>query len=403
MRSTQVRPKTPPALFQRNVDTIIDKSSLTAKIASGKKLRVKHGLDPTGKDIHIGRAVVLWKLREFQELGHKIVIIIGDYTAQIGDPSDKLEKRPFLAEKQIRENLKNYLPQIGKILDLEKTEVRRNSEWLSKLTFRDVSELADLFTIQQITERENFKVRLQKNEPVGLRETLYPLMQGYDSVAVKADLELGGTDQLFNLLAGRKIQEFYGQKSQDVMTTKMLIGTDGRKMSTSWGNVINIADRPNEMYGKVMAVRDELISEYFHLATDKPELEIQKLESELKAGGNPKEIKEILAAAVVGRYYGAAEAKKAGAEFDKVFSKKEMPTEMPTLSLRGAPGRSLTLTDLLLQAGVPSKSEARRLITQKAVKLNSKVLKDPAAIINIEADDILQIGKRRFFRLEAHS
>ncbi len=250
-------------LLSRNVEDVIDRKHLAEALRSGKKLRIKHGVDPTGPKIHIGRAVALWKLREFQELGHTIVLIIGDFTAQIGDPSDKLEKRPFLSREQIEKNLKDYLPQIAKIIDLKKTEVRYNSEWLAKLNLRDFSELADLFSFQQILERRNFQDRWRKHEEISYREGTYPLLQGYDSVAVKADAELGGTDQLFNLLAGRKIQERYEQKPQDIMTTKMIIGLDGRKMSTSWGNVINISDDPDEQFGKTMSLRDELIPEYF--------------------------------------------------------------------------------------------------------------------------------------------
>ena len=262
------------ALLTRNVEQVIDRAHLAAALASGKKLRVKFGIDPTGTKIHIGRAVALWKLREFQDLGHKIVLIIGDYTALIGDPSDKLEKRPMLTAAAIRENLKGYLAQIGKIIDLKKTEIRYNSEWLSKLKFADTLDLTDLFSASQMIERRNFKERWEKEQEISLREFMYPLMQGYDSVAVKADVELGGTDQLFNLTAGRKIQQHYGQKPQDILMTGMLDGTDGRKMSTSWGNVINVTDAPAEQYGRVMSVRDDLIGQYFRLATDVPAAKI---------------------------------------------------------------------------------------------------------------------------------
>ncbi|MDP2703750.1 MAG: tyrosine--tRNA ligase [Candidatus Doudnabacteria bacterium] len=384
-------------LLTRNIDTVIEKPRLEHALESGKKLRIKHGIDPTGDKIHIGRAIVLWKLKEFQDLGHKIVLIIGDFTAQIGDPSDKLEKRPFLTKEQIKKNLKNYLPQIGKILDLKKVEVRYNSEWLGKLNFQEISQLAENFTFQQILERKNFKDRLEKHQEISLREALYPLMQGYDSVAIKADVELGGTDQLFNMLAGRKIQERYGQKPQNVITTKMLLGTDGRKMSTSWGNVINIMDAPNDMFGKVMASDDSAILEYFTLATALTETEIKKYEAELKKGKNPKDIKELLALEVVKRYHGKAKAKKAAEEFANIFRKKELPAKIPSLQLSTY---NLQLTDLLVKAGVPSKSESRRLIEQGGVRINEKILQDPFAKLSLKSGDILQIGKRKFFRIK---
>ena len=252
------------------------------------------------------------------------------FTAQVGDPSDKLEKRPFLSKAQIDKNLKNYLPQIGKILDIKKTEVRYNSEWLAKLNFRETAELAESFTVQQMIRRRNFKDRLERDEDISLRETMYPLMQGYDSVVVKADVELGGSDQLFNLLAGRKIQERYGQKPQDIMTTKMLLGLDGRKMSTSWGNVINITDSADEQFGKVMSMHDDQILNYFGLATDITPAEGKNIEDELERGANPKHIKERLAFSIVARYHGESAAHKAQEKWGKLFSKKEVSTaELP--------------------------------------------------------------------------
>jgi len=320
------------ALLSRNVEDVIDRKHLENALRSGKKLRVKLGIDPTGDKIHIGRAVALWKLREFQDLGHAAVLIVGDFTAQIGDPSDKLEKRPFLSKEEVKKNLEHYLDQIGKILDLKKAEVRYNSEWLAKLNLREISELAEIFTFQQIIERRNFRDRLEKHQEISYREGLYPLMQGYDSVVVKADVELGGTDQLFNLLAGRKIQEHYGEHAQDVMTTKMIVGLDGRKMSTSWGNVININDAPDEQFGKVMSLRDELIIPYFEAVTDAPLAEVASIKKELKKGANPKETKEKLACRIVERYHGAEEAAAAQEKFEKLFSKKEIQIHLGSYS-----------------------------------------------------------------------
>jgi tyrosyl-tRNA synthetase len=383
------------ALLSRNVEAVIEREHLEEALQSGKKLRVKLGIDPTGEKIHIGRAVVLWKLREFQDLGHKAVLIIGDFTAQIGDPSDKLEKRPFLDKDQIKKNLKHYLDQIGKILDLKKAEVRYNSDWLSKLDLREISELAEIFTFQQILERRNFHERLEKHQEISYREGLYPLMQGYDSFAVKADVELGGTDQLFNLLAGRKIQEHYGQKAQDILTTKMIVGLDGRKMSTSWGNVINIDDDPDEQFGKVMSLRDELIIPYFETATDLPSEEIKKLEEALRGGENPKKIKTALALKIVERYYGAEKSREAEAKFESLFSKGGTPDDIPELKLKNG----VSALDIVLTAGAAkSKSEARRLIEQGGFDVDGKTEKDPTREVILRGGEILKLGKHRFFK-----
>ena len=383
-------------LLSRNVEGVIEKKHLEEALRSGKKLRIKFGIDPTGDKIHIGRAVALWKLREFQELGHTVVLIIGDFTAQIGDPSDKLEKRPFLSKEQVQKNLKNYLGQIGKILNLKKTEVRYNSEWLAKLSLREVSELAEIFTFQQILERKNFHDRLEKHQEISYREGLYPLMQGYDSVAVKADVELGGTDQLFNLLAGRKIQEHYGMKPQDVLTTKMVVGLDGRKMSTSWGNVINIGDPADEQFGKVMSLHDDLIPEYFAAATDATLAEIEAVNKELKSGANPKDSKEKLASKIVERYHGEKEAREAQERFEKLFSKKEMPDDIPELKIKNG---KMSAVDVLLAAGIASKSEARRLIEQGGFDVDGKGEKDSKAQLVFRGGEILKVGKKRFFKV----
>jgi tyrosyl-tRNA synthetase len=386
-------------LLTRNVKDVVLKEHLEKKLLSEEKLRIKHGIDPTGKKIHIGRAVVLWKLREFQELGHKIVLIIGDFTAQIGDPSDKLAKRPFLTEKEVKENMKSYLPQIGKILDLKKCEVHYNSKWLKKLNFKQVCELADIFTVQQMLERRNFSERFKKHQDISLREFLYPIMQGYDSVAVSADVELGGEDQLFNLHAGRKIQEFFGQEPQDILTTKMLSGLDGRKMSTSWGNVINITDSPDEQFGKIMSMHDEMILEYLELATDLDETTIQDLIFKLKTNKiNPKDVKKIIGFEIVKRYWGGEEAKKAKEKFEKLFEKKETVQDLPTIKLRD---KKINIIDLILLTGaVKSKSEAKRLVEQGGVKINNKQIKDIKKELILEGGEIIKIGKHRFFKIK---
>lgn len=385
------------ALLSRNVEEVIDKNHLREALFSGKKLRVKFGIDPTGEKIHIGRAVVFWKLKEFQDLGHTIVLIIGDFTAQVGDPSDKLEKRPFLTAAQVKKNLKNYLAQIGKIIDLKKTEVCYNSTWLKKLDFQKISELAEIFTVQQMVERRNFKDRWEAHKEISLREFLYPIMQGYDSVVVKADVELGGSDQLFNLLAGRKIQERYKQKPQDIMVNKMLFGTDGRKMSTSWGNVINIVDSAEEQFGKVMSVRDDQIPNYFHLATDVSELAIKKYIDGIKGGDNPKKVKEILAFEVAKRYHGEKKARTAAENFAKTFSRHEVPDAIPTLKLKSG---AILPIDLIVASGVfKSKSEARRLIEQGGFDVDNRPYRDLQSPLVLKGGEVVKIGKKRFFKV----
>jgi len=385
-------------LLSRNVEKVINKSHLEKSLLSGKKLRVKHGIDPTGEKIHLGRAVSLWKLREFQNLGHKIVLIIGDFTAQIGDPSDKLLKRPFLTKAQVERNLKNYLPQIGKIINLKKTEVRYNSEWLGKLKFREISELADIFSVQQMIRRRNFNERWKKNQEISLRELTYPLMQGYDSVAVKADVEIGGSDQLFNLLAGRKIQEHYDQKPQDILTTMMLLGLDSRKMSTSWGNVINVSDPPDEQYGKIMSMHDNQIVNYFGLVTDVEEKVIAAYAKELKSKKtNPKFIKEKLAFEIVKKYHGAEAANKAAKKFEALFSKKGTIKGLRDFKVL----RRISAVDFVFRSGVvKSKSEARRLVEQGGFDVDGVAKKKPQEILNLRGGEVLKIGKKSFFRVK---
>ncbi len=385
-------------VLTRNVEQAIDKNHLEQVLRSGKKLRVKLGIDPTGSKIHIGRAVLLWKLRQFQDLGHKIVLIIGDFTALVGDPSDKTGKRPMLSRKQVKENLKNYLSQIGKIIDLKKTEIRYNSEWLGKLDFNEIAELAENFSVQQMIERRNFKERWDKHEEISLREFMYPLMQGYDSVAVKADVELGGTDQLFNLMAGRKIQPHYGQKPQDIMTMGMLSGLDGRKMSTSWGNVINIIDSPEEQYGKLMSMHDNMMMDYFRFATLLPEVEIKKHHEALHKGKNPKEIKQALACEIVSLYHGEKAAKLAGEKWEKLFSQKEAGgSDLPELKLKS---KTISIIELVTISGVAkSNSEARRLVEQGGVKINDVTKNNPKEVLELKKGDVVRVGKKNYLRV----
>ena len=385
-------------ILTRGVDVAVKKKSLLEKLSSGKVLRIKHGVDPTGPSIHIGRAISFWKLKALQEMGHKIIFVIGDFTAQIGDASDKTSLRPPLSEKEVRKNLKNYLKQIGRILDLEKTEVHYNSEWLEKLTSKELTKLATNFTIYQMINRRNFKQRFEKRKPIGLHEVLYPLYQGYDSAAVKADIEIGGFDQLFNFLVGREVQEFYRQKPQDVITFKLLYGLDGRKMSTSWGNVVNIADSPNKQYGKIMSMKDDLIINYFEMATKVPLSEVKRIERALKSKkANPRDLKARLAKEIVTLYHGKEKALKAEREFEKIFKEKKLPTNIRKMLIKK---KSMGVLDLLTKTGlVSSKTEAKRLILQKGVRIDDVIQEDWRRTIKIKKGTIVRIGKKKFVEI----
>jgi tyrosyl-tRNA synthetase len=384
-------------LLSRGVEDVFVKESLEKRLKSGKQLRIKLGIDPTGPKIHLGRAIPLKKLRAFQDLGHKAVLIVGDFTAQIGDPSDKLEKRPMLTQKVIKENLKHYLIQIGKIVDVKSAEIRYNSEWLSKLGFQEISELAESFSIQQMSSRRNFKDRFDRGEEVSLREFMYPLMQGYDSVAVNADVELGGFDQLFNLKAGRIIQKHYKKEEQDVLTIQMLEGTDGRKMSTSWGNIITIVDEPGDMFGKIMSIKDELISKYFLLCTDLSEKDIEKIEADMKSGMNPREAKVRLAKEIVSLYHGQDAADNALRNFENTFKQGGVPEDAPTVVV---PSGTLLVDTLLEKKLIESKSEWRRLVGEGAVTVvgSEEKIADPSYTLTTHAD--IKVGKRRFIRIK---
>ncbi len=386
-------------LLTRNVEQVFVAKHLRNRLLSGKSLRIKLGIDPTGPKLHLGRAIPLWKLRDFQELGHQVVLIIGDFTALIGDPSDKLSKRPFLTIEQVRENMKDYKKQLGKILNLDKVEWRYNSEWLSAMTFIDVARLAESFSVQQMLARRNFKERYSRGVEISIRELLYPLMQGYDSAAIKCDVEVGGFDQLFNLKAGRVIQQLYHQSPQDIMAFAMLEGTDGRKMSTSWGNVINIIDQPAEIYGKIMSLIDELVVKYFYLTTRLSLEEIKQIERDLKKGANPRQSKARLAYEVAALYHGKTAAGQVAKEFDLIHREKQIPGQMTIVKITKIQ-QQLSVIDLLVWVKLAaSKSEARRLIEQKAVRLNQKRITDWKQIIKLATNMIVQVGNRRFVKL----
>ncbi len=368
-----------------------------------RPLRVYCGYDPTAPDLHLGHTVTMRKLRQFQDLGHHIIFLIGTYTALIGDPSDKDKARPLVGEAQIMQNARTYTEQAFKILDRERTEVRYNGEWLSKISFGDMIHLASNFTVQQFLVRDNFAKRFAKNDPIWLHEFFYSLMQGYDAVALEADVQLGATEQLFNLMAGRKLQEVHGQKPQIAITLPILVGTDGHvRMSKSLGNYIGIGEAPEDMFGKTMSIPDEAMFNYFNLVTRWNPAQIAELEKEIKSGSlHPMEAKKRLAFEIVEIFHGTEAAQTAAAHFEKVHQQKEIPAieTMPEYVLQG----TMSYADLIVASGVASsKSEARRLIQQGGVRFDNVLIENPNEIAQI-ADGILQVGRRRFIHIKPQS
>jgi tyrosyl-tRNA synthetase len=368
---------------------------LTEAARAGRQLRIKLGLDPTSPDIHLGHTVVLRKMRQFQDLGHKAVLIIGDYTARIGDPTGQSATRPMLSCEEIEKNAKTYFQQAGKILDAseQKLEVRYNSEWLEKLTLMELIRLAAKKTVAQMLQRDSFKLRLKQDEDVYTHEFLYPLMQGYDSVMVKSDVELGGTDQTFNNLVGRDIQKAFGQKPQVVITTPILVGLDGKeKMSKSKGNYVGVTDEPKEMFGKIMSISDNMMENYFTLLTDLPGDKITELLDPGKT--HPKEAKVLLGKTIVAQFYDKAAADAAAEEFDRVFAKKQKPDDMPQWPL---PPEPISLKHLLVSCGVvTSASEAKRMVTQGAVSIDGLKIIDPNQQITPVDGQVVRVGKLTF-------
>ncbi len=372
---------------------------LKAAVESGHKLRVKLGIDPSSPDIHLGHAVVLGKLRDFQELGHTAVLIIGDFTARIGDPSGQSATRRPLEVEEVEANAKTYLEQVFKVVDPHRTEVRHQSEWFDNMSLADVIRIAGKVTLAQITTRDDFRKRLDGNSVIGMHELLYPLLQGYDSVAVAADVELGGTDQLFNLLFARDIQRESGMPPQDVLTMPLLEGLDGvQKMSKSLGNYVGVADPPAEMFGKVMSVPDELIGRYFLLAVGSSEEEVAAIEKRLAGGENPRDVKAELARAIATRFHSAEEAAAAEEAFTAQFRRGEQPEEIEEEEL---PSGATTVVDALVALGMTaSKGEARRLVAQRGVKLNGVVVEDAESGYAPAEGDVWQVGKRRYVRVK---
>lgn len=383
-------------ILRRGVAEIIVEENFRRRLAAGKPLRLKMGFDPSKPDLHIGHAVGLRKLRQLQELGHTVVLIVGDWTAQIGDPSGRDESRVMLTPDEVQANAKTYMDQFFTIVDRARTEVRWQSEWFGKFTLADVFNLTSRFTFADMMEHETFDKRVKEGKPLSLMELMYPLLQAYDSIAIDADVEFGGTDQKFNILAGRQLQERLGKTPQEVFLVPLLVGTDGRKMSKSFGNTIDLQADPNDMYGKVMSLVDEVIIEYFRCVTDVPDAELVEMERALATHSvNPRDLKMRLAREIVAQFHGTEAARAAEAEFVRVFQQRELPSEMPTFTLASA----TPIIDLLVTAGLASsRSEARRLVQQGGVKLNDTTVDKVDTVIPPQKA-VLRVGRRKFVRL----
>jgi len=416
-------------LLSRGVAEVIDREHLKARLIKGDVLRVKLGIDPTSPNIHLGRSIPLLKLRDFQELGHQVMFIVGDFTGQIGDTSDKESERPMLSEDLVKKNMETYLSQAFKVLNKSKTTVSFNSSWLNSLDLKKIGELATWFSLSEFIARDNVKKRLDDGKRVSLREVLYPLMQGYDSVMVDADIEIGGTDQRFNMLAGRVIQKYYVPSSeerqsvedringnirnrwgtpeggsiefhdgpQDIIMTNLILGTDGRKMSSSWGNTINLLDIPNEMFGKIMSVPDELIGSYFIHCTRVPMTDVATIENDMKSGSNPRDAKLRLAKEIVTLYHSAEDAEKAEQYFIDTFSKKQIPENISEVSV----GDGEKLLDIIVRAGfAESKGDARRKLEQGGVEIDGERITDMNSVVESTHDGkVLKVGKKDFVKI----
>ncbi len=388
-------------IIRRGAEEILLERELEERLGSGRPLRVKAGFDPTAPDLHLGHTVLLNKLRQFQDLGHEAIFLIGDFTGMIGDPTGKSATRPPLTRDEVIENARTYEEQIYKILDPERTLVMFNSSWMGEMDAAGLIQLASHHTVARMLEREDFSKRYRSGQPIAIHEFLYPLVQGYDSVALRADVELGGTDQKFNLLVGRHLQEVHGQPPQVVLTMPILEGLDGvQKMSKSLGNYVGIQEPPEEMYGKLMSISDELMWRYFELLSLRPVAEIEGLRRRVAEGGNPRDVKYELAREIVARFHGPEAAERAHQAFVDRFRKGVLPADLPELQVRAGPEGRLPIANLLRDAGlVKSTSEARRLLQQGAVRLDGERVGDPALELPHGAVHVVQVGKRRVARV----
>ncbi|MGH8764344.1 MAG: tyrosine--tRNA ligase [Burkholderiales bacterium] len=392
------------ALIKRGCDELIVEEEMVRKLKSGRRLRIKLGLDPTAPDLHLGHTVVINKLRHFQDLGHEVQFLIGDFTGMIGDPTGKNQTRPPLSREQILENAKSYRAQMSKILDPDKTTVMFNSEWSDKLGAEGMIRLSARYTVARLLERDDFAKRFKAKQPIAVHELLYPLMQGYDSVAMKSDVELGGTDQKFNLLVGRELQKDFGQEQQCILTMPLLEGTDGvEKMSKSLGNYIGIAEPAQEIFGKLMRISDELLWRYLELLSFEPMEKIRAQKKAVSEGANPREVKFEFAKEIVARFHGKSAAQAAADEFNSRFRDRALPADIPEQSLKAPPG-GLVSTQVLRQAGLAnSSSEADRLIAQGGVKVNGERLSDRKMVFATGETYLVQVGKLKIARIKITS
>lgn len=389
------------AELRRGAEEILIESELVERLAEGRPLRVKAGFDPTAPDLHLGHTVLLNKMRRFQDFGHEVIFLIGDFTGMIGDPSGKSATRPPLTREEVEANAKTYAEQVYKILDAERTRLEMNSRWMSKMDAAGLIELAAKYTVARMLERDDFKKRFESGRPISIHEFLYPLVQGYDSVALHADVELGGTDQKFNLLVGRHLQQVYGQKPQIVLTMPLLEGLDGvNKMSKSLGNYVGITDPPDEMFGKLMSISDELMWRYYDLLSFKSVTEIGRLRKEVQEGRNPRDVKVLLAKEIVERFHGAESAERAHRRFEEVHRNRGVPDDLALEKIM-IDGTELGIAHVLKRAGLASStSEAFRLIDQGAVRLDGERVGDRALVVRAGEPHLYQVGKRRFARIE---
>ncbi len=387
-------------IIKRGTDEILLEEGLIEKLKDNKPLIVKAGFDPTAPDLHLGHTVLINKLRQFQELGHEVHFLIGDFTGMIGDPTGKNVTRKPLTEEQVLENARTYKEQVFKILDEKKTKVVFNSQWMAKMSSADLIKLASTQTVARMLERDDFSKRYSSGQPIAIHEFLYPLIQGYDSVALKADIELGGTDQKFNLLMGRELQKSNGQTPQIVITMPILEGLDGvQKMSKSLNNYIGVADTPDDMFGKIMSVSDELMWRYFELLSFRPMSEIEQFKSDIADGSNPRDIKFLLAKEIITRFHNEAAAEKAQQNFIDRFKKGKIPEDMDEFELKGSDG-SLGIAYILKDSGLTSSTgEGIRMIKQGAVKIDGDKISDTKHMVNTGTNSVYQVGKRKFARV----
>jgi tyrosyl-tRNA synthetase len=388
------------AVIKRGCDELLVEQEMAEKLASGRPLRVKAGFDPTAPDLHLGHTVLLNKMRQFQELGHHVIFLIGDFTGMIGDPTGKNATRPPLTREQIEENARTYKDQVFKILDPVRTEVAFNSTWFDPMTAADLIRLAAKHTVARMLERDDFGKRYRSGQPIAIHEFLYPLVQGYDSVALRADIELGGTDQKFNLLVGRELQKHYGQPSQCILTMPLLEGiAGGDKMSKSLGNYVGINEPPDQIFGKLMSISDELMWRYIELLSFQPLCAVEKWKAEVARGRNPRDIKVAFAQEIVARFHDRPSAEKALADFDARFRQHEIPDDIPEHRIP-ADGAQVPLVQILKRIGLtPSTSEAMRMIDQGGVRVNGDKVSDKAAALAQGESVVVQVGKRKFARV----